>query len=361
MEVDGVEAESSGILGELTPLHLNNVEESDMTCIFESNLRNDPTHNRHILREEADYTQKKVIQIAVQSVCWGDSGDIDDYEETNEEWGTKTFEDAESVYRYLSNNGYSSMDSTGSDWWQTESPEQDREYFEDGVEKTYSAAPVSGFTDDEIDYINGRLDGTREEEEEYSDDLSYYNDESDSYDDWYSRRHPKPTMESCVFGSNLLGHGGYGNSILREEADCIGIRCARPKNGYCSDIEEVDKPEYEKPEVKKTPRLCAKRNRRLRSKTRNIQLWDTKKKRFAPEWGNTRFTRMKDANDAIAKLGEAKDPEKTKCECGRDGCDCGCTPLAAGREPTGKAKRLHPVKRIRRKSLPPGKLWDDED
>lgn len=264
-----------------------------MTCIFESNLRNNPMHNRHILREYSEYgdgTGEKVVRISCDCVR---SGEPDEYEEWHDDEGTKSFRTAEDVYRYLERNGFKSMDETGADWWATVDPTYDSDYIEDGVDKTYTAAPVSGFTDDEIDYINGRLDGDRDEEPEYSDGID------GEFDD-------EPAMESCVFGSNLLGHGGYGNSILREEADCIGIRCARPKNGYCADIEKVDCPEYEKPEVKKTPRLCPKRNRRLRSKTRNIQLWDTKKKRFAPEWGNTRFTRMKDANDAIAKLDGGK-------------------------------------------------------
>lgn len=118
----------------------------------------------------------------------------------------------------------------------------------------------------------------------------------------HGRTESAPAMESCIFGSNLMGRCGYGNAILREDADCIGIRCARPGNGIRSEMDVVDRPEIEAPKVNKTPRLCPKRNRRLRSKSRNIQLWDTKKKRFAPEYSNTRFTRMKDANDAIAKI-----------------------------------------------------------
>ena len=67
-------------------------------------------------------------------------------------------------------------------------------------------------------------------------------------------------------------------------------------------------PTYEEPEVKKEPKpkppaLTAKRNRRLRSKTRNIQLWNNKKKCFDPKYINTRFARMRDAQDAIKKIG----------------------------------------------------------
>ena len=63
----------------------------------------------------------------------------------------------------------------------------------------------------------------------------------------------------------------------------------------------------EKPPVK--PQECnltPKRNRRLHSRTRNIQLWDKSKNAFAPEYTNTRFNRMKDANEAISRISASK-------------------------------------------------------
>lgn len=79
-----------------------------------------------------------------------------------------------------------------------------------------------------------------------------------------------------------------------------------------SELTAEGQPKYEEPEVKKepklkTPSLTAKRNRRLHSKTRNIQLWNNRKKCFDPKYINTRFARMSDANEAIKRLGEGSE------------------------------------------------------
>ena len=102
----------------------------------------------------------------------------------------------------------------------------------------------------------------------------------------------------CVMASNLYGRQGYGSAILREDYQLQSM------------LSVEGNPQYEEPEVKKEPKpkaptLTAKRNRRLRSKTRNIQLWNNKKKCFDPKYINTRFTRMSDAKDAIKRLGES--------------------------------------------------------
>lgn len=79
-----------------------------------------------------------------------------------------------------------------------------------------------------------------------------------------------------------------------------------------SELTAEGQPKYEEPEVKKEPKLrapslTAKRNRRLHSKTRNIQLWNNRKKCFDPKYINTRFARMSDANEAIKRLGEGNE------------------------------------------------------
>ena len=56
----------------------------------------------------------------------------------------------------------------------------------------------------------------------------------------------------------------------------------------------------DKPPVEGKPRYIAKRNRRLRSKYRNIQVFDTKTNKWAD--GNTRYTKFKDANASIEKM-----------------------------------------------------------
>ena len=58
----------------------------------------------------------------------------------------------------------------------------------------------------------------------------------------------------------------------------------------------------DKPPVEGKPRYIAKRNRRLRSKYRNIQLFDTKTNKWADDYRDTRFRRMKDANATIEKM-----------------------------------------------------------
>lgn len=434
-----------------------------MSCIFESNLRNNPMHNRHILREEFgdrpfmpedptdgkpeempeaevaddlanvqnDIDQEKVVQIYAEKIRWPENsdGDPDDYEEDTEDMGQKSFDDAEEVYKELVDLGVQqNMKATGSTWWQSE---VENDYTE-GWEITYTIHPESGFTQEDIDYINGRISGEIENPDpkfsKWDRDDGYGDEDEETVEDSIS-------MESCVMGSNLLGHGGYGKAILREMVDdgepdvpnlepddepdtpvadedadsaeqTVGERISQQFDGSPSMINQgiefmmergykiddpsytVDEdvwdemantvigfndefetdpeaelvaasdyydehpyevegattdevptaesyelhslltvegqPKYEEPEVKKEPkpkppRLTAKRNRRLRSKSRNIQIWDSKKKCFDPRYINTRFTRMSDAKDAIAKIGES-------C------CCCGCDkPKAKGK------------------------------
>lgn len=442
-----------------------------MSCIFESNLRNNPMHNRHILREEFgnrpfmpedptdgnpeempeaevaddlsdaqnDIDQEKVVQIYAEKVRWPEDsdGDPDNYEEETEDMGEKTFDDAEEVYKQLVDLGVQQdMKATGSTWWQSE-VEQD---YTEGWEITYTIHPQSGFTQEDIDYINGRIRGDIESPDPK---FSKWDRDDDYGTEGDEPQEDVVNMESCVMGSNLLGHGGYGRAILREmyededgyedpeatddpinteedeafgeppeqdigmeTSDTIGERIASMFDGseetindaidfmqtngfnvdapadtvdnatwkelfdYIAPTSDVDsmmndftgkpmmndedaeraeedaandyyeehpeeddswdtdaaqlpesfelhsmltvegEPKYEEPEVKKEPKpkapaLTAKRNRRLRSKTRNIQLWNNKKKCFDPKYINTRFTKMSDANEAIKRLGES--------------------------------------------------------
>lgn len=442
-----------------------------MSCIFESNLRNNPMHNRHILREEFgdrpfmpedptdgkpeempesevsddlsdmqnDIDQEKVVQIYAEKVRWPDDsdGDPDNYDEDTEDMGEETFEDAEEVYKKLVDLGVQQdMKATGSTWWQSE-VEQD---YTEGWEITYTIHPQSGFTQEDIDYINGRIRGDIESPDPK---FSKWDRDDDYGTEGDEPQEDVVNMESCVMGSNLFGHGGYGRAILREmyededgyedpeatddpinteddeafgeppeqdigmeTSDTIGERIANIFDGseetindaidfmqtngfnvdapadtvdnatwkelfdYIAPTSDVDsmmndftgkpmmndedaeqaendaandyyeehpeeddswdtdsaqlpesfelhsmltvegEPKYEEPEVKKEPKpkaptLTAKRNRRLRSKTRNIQLWNNKKKCFDPKYINTRFTKMSDANEAIKRLGES--------------------------------------------------------
>lgn len=479
-----------------------------MSCIFESNLRNNPMHNRHILREnfdgkpfimpedptdgnpeempeaevadnlsdaQNDIDQEKVVQIYAEKVRWPEDsdGDPDNYEEDTEDMGEKTFDDAEEVYKQLVDLGVQQdMKATGSTWWQSE-VEQD---YTEGWEITYTIHPQSGFTQEDIDYINGRIRGDIESPDpkfsKWDRDDDYGTVDNGPDED-------ELRMESCVMGSNLFGNGGYGRAILREmfgdediatetvrdhiagmfdgteelisdaedymtardvdldapadsvsdeewkemsdsvigdndfvpeedpnaelaaasdfadenpdvafdddgvpldDEDDVNFDEIEDEEGYPfegegngEDLDDEDgfnesyelhsmltvegEPTYQKPEVKeepkpKAPTLTAKRNRRLRSKSRNIQLWNNKKKCFDPKYINTRFARMCDANEAIKKIGEA-------CECGRKDCKGGCTPLARTPDYHG-ATTLRKAKRLKRKVLPPGQVYEDE-
>ena len=421
-----------------------------MSCIFESNLRNNPIHNRHILRENfdgkpfimpedpTDGKPEEMPESHVYEVFFDDSVPVDEIP----------------------------------DAFTVNAPDDDTAFGEilDRWDEEYEAFPIQDVTKDGV--------SVKDEFDEYSSSVVGNEEQSEPSEDMVR-------MESCVMGSNLFGHGGYGKAILREmygDADMpqtISDRLAEIFDGneeYLSDAEtymedngfDLDEgadsvddetwhdmyvevtgmepddgsegddgeftdeeleddgledeedledgeefddegledeglddeglegleddefdgedefegeedgfedelgesyelhsmlsveghPTYEEPEVKKepkpkAPRLTAKRNRRLRSKSRNIQIWDNKKKRFDPKYINTRFARMRDANDAIAKIGES-------CECGRKDCKCGCTPLAR-KDESGKTKKLRAVKRIKRKALPPGQVYEDEN
>lgn len=77
------------------------------------------------------------------------------------------------------------------------------------------------------------------------------------------------------------------------EATPETVKC--PKDQPLTDPSQTDKPP-----VEGNPRYVAKRNRRLRSRYRNIQVFDNKTKTWADS--NTRYTKFKDANASIEKM-----------------------------------------------------------
>lgn len=66
------------------------------------------------------------------------------------------------------------------------------------------------------------------------------------------------------------------------------------------DKELIHPAQTDKPPMEGDPRYVARRNRRLRNKYRNIQVFDNKKKAWVDS--NTRYTRFKDANASIEKM-----------------------------------------------------------
>ena len=111
---------------------------------------------------------------------------------------------------------------------------------------------------------------------------------------------------------DLFFESNYG-VFLHEEALSLPYEKVENKNnmvGFGSEAntnkntsdELVHPVQDDKPPVEGKPRYIAKRNRRLRSKYRNIQLFDTKTNKWADDFRDTRFRRVKDANAAIEKL-----------------------------------------------------------
>ena len=384
-----------------------------MSCIFESNLRNNPMYNRHILREEfgdkpfmpEDPTDGKPEESDEAGLYDEQSPDdfVDDEAIVNDEEAEddnlppdcERVEDvpdwAVNYLMYGDDSGLDEEDLEEVDAWMKANGYSDLVDTEEGTENEFCSYPAFGKACATVTAIMHKNNTASEEEPEES---LPSDDEEDSL-----------RMESCVMGSNLFGRGGYGKAILRhldeefgddyydreEEGDLsdgmgaeqtVGDRISSEFEGseelinsainfmedegysvedpadsvdesvwqrmhdtlipsspmeedpvaelnaasdyYDGPPNEVDEPTtesyelhsmltvegeptYEEPEVKKEPKpkaptLTAKRNRRLRSKSRNIQLWNNKKKCFDPKYANTRFTRMSDANEAIKKI-----------------------------------------------------------
>ncbi len=389
-----------------------------MSCIFESNLRNNPMHNRHILRE--GFGDRPFMP---EDPTDGKPEEMPEAEEYSEMYDDPIEAEGD--------DGEQAMHAPGERWFRFVCKNADGWTYDFDVNAM-----------DKEDAIEKAKEKMRHGDEivKIHDNGEYRAFDAEPYADFYPpifTRGKKPSEigESCVMGSNLLGHGGYGKAILREMVDdgepdvpnlepddepdtpvadedadsteqTVGERISQQFDGSPSMINQgiefmmergykiddpsytVDEdvwdemantvigfndefetdpeaelvaasdyydehpyevegattdevptaesyelhslltvegqPKYEEPEVKKEPkpkppRLTAKRNRRLRSKSRNIQIWDSKKKCFDPRYINTRFTRMSDAKDAIAKIGES-------C------CCCGCDkPKAKGK------------------------------
>ena len=111
---------------------------------------------------------------------------------------------------------------------------------------------------------------------------------------------------------DLFFESNYG-VFLSEESISLPYEKVENKNNtveFSSDAginknssdELVHPVQDDKPPVEGKPRYIAKRNRRLRSKYRNIQLFDTKTNKWADDYRDTRFRRIKDANAAIEKM-----------------------------------------------------------
>ena len=66
------------------------------------------------------------------------------------------------------------------------------------------------------------------------------------------------------------------------------------------DKELIHPAQTDKPPIEGEPTIVARRNRRLRSKYRNWQAWDTKKKVWVNS--NARYTRRRDADEEIKKM-----------------------------------------------------------
>lgn len=440
-----------------------------MSCIFESNLRNNPTHNRHILRENfdgkpfimpedpTDGNPEESDESGLYDEQLPDTPVDDDAEEESLPPDCERAENvpdwAVNYLMYGDDSGLDEEDLATVNAWMDENGYSDLVSTEDGTENEFSNTPAFGKPCGTVTAIMHKKDVAPGATED------------------------TVNMESCVMGSNLFGHGGYGRAILREmfgdediatetvrdhiagmfdgtegliadaedymtahnvdldapadsvsdeewkemsdsvigdndfvpeedpnaelaaasdfadenpdvafdddgvpldDEDDVNFNEIEDEEGYPLEGEEEDldddngfnesyelhsmltvegEPTYQKPEVKeepkpKAPTLTAKRNRRLRSKSRNIQLWNNKKKCFDPKYINTRFARMCDANEAIKKIGEA-------CECGRKDCKGGCTPLARTPDYHG-ATTLRKAKRLKRKALPPGQVYEDE-
>ena len=235
---------------------LNIIKGLAMKCIFESNLYNNPTHNRHILREMLE--EPGMDEFRELEADGPSDAELDAIEHGDETAGEVDIPDEEDPTMRLGHG----EDSTVRDYVERESPEA-----------------IAAFSEDELNQLVRDVD------------IKEINNKIAAF--------MSGQMESCcVMASNLLGRQGYGSAILREDYQLQSM------------LSVEGNPQYEEPEVKKEPkpkepRLTAKRNRRLRSKSRNIQIWDKKKKRFDPRYINTRFTRMCDAKEAIKKLGEA--------------------------------------------------------
>lgn len=377
-----------------------------MSCIFESNLRNNPIHNRHILREEygdrpfimpedptdgkpeemegAEFADDGMPESHVYEVFYDKSVPVDEFPEDFQiEAGTDEEAFSQILDRWEEEGAFPIQDVT-----------KDGMTVKDEFDEFSSTSTEGEFNEPSTEESPAEEPPAQEPTENPVDELR---------------------MESCVMGSNLFGRGGYGKAILRHlvedfgddyydrddtidpeamsdgmgATETVGDRISHefedseelinqaidfmedrgydvedpadsvdetvwqelrdaliPDGGFAPEedpeaelnaasdyydehpyeVEGVDgepaneayelhsmlsiegQPTYEEPEVKKEPKpkppaLTAKRNRRLRSKTRNIQLWNNKKKCFDPKYINTRFARMRDAQDAIKKIG----------------------------------------------------------
>jgi len=109
---------------------------------------------------------------------------------------------------------------------------------------------------------------------------------------------------------DLFFESNYG-VFLDEEALSLPYETAENKNNTIefssgaginknSSNELVHPVQDDKPPVEAEPTIVARRNRRLRSKYRNWQAWDTKKKVWVNP--NARYTRRRDADEEIKKM-----------------------------------------------------------
>ena len=91
--------------------------------------------------------------------------------------------------------------------------------------------------------------------------------------------------------------------ILKE--DCLTLPFERGKKeenivSFKSDNDPTRPAQTDNPPVEGDPDIIAKRNRRLRSRTRNWQLWSQKDKKWVNP--NARYTRRRDADEEIKKM-----------------------------------------------------------
>lgn len=100
---------------------------------------------------------------------------------------------------------------------------------------------------------------------------------------------------------SLLNEGGVTLPFKKaKNKNIISFETTQRTEGDGSNKSLTNPAQTDKPPVEGNPRYVAKRNRRLRSRYRNIQVFDNKTKTWADT--NTRYTKFKDANASIEKM-----------------------------------------------------------
>jgi hypothetical protein len=175
-------------------------------------------------------------------------------------------------------------------------------------ESGYGRAILREMFGDDMDFGGGETVMDRAHrmmpESDYLADLAVRRLERMGYDRYDDAESVPSKVWNQVFSYAVDNAMEDDQPTLSDKDDGIDEVPAMESADFVASQEKVnDAGGMEKPSVKRQDtNLVAKRNRRLRSRTRNIQIWDSNKKSFSPEYANTRFNRMKDANDAIAKI-----------------------------------------------------------